>query len=247
MFWKRDNTLKVELLTPVALSIPPAPPPSDTPEQSANKHATTNAELAFKLITYGTVASQAVLLVLGYSILVGRYEQFGIDTNELALGTPSLLLNGYVDLFSRAIDMASQSPTIGPGLLAFIFVAVAAVFVSLVTKRLTTAIIVGLSAWIGMFLFVAFFVPALGVQNGVNKGLADFNKYTHLEAPLGLDKIHTVITDKNERLTGYLILADGKSTFLLVGMKVFKLDGSSGRVIRETELSVKQPPDEPKK
>ncbi|PHN74048.1 hypothetical protein AO252_16165 [Pseudomonas syringae pv. cerasicola] len=77
--------------------------------------------------------------------------------------------------------------------------------------------------------------------------LADFNKYTHLEAPLGLDKIHTVITDKNERLTGYLILADGKSTFLLVGMKVFKLDGSSGRVIRETELSVKQPPDEPKK
>ncbi|NVL28811.1 hypothetical protein F2S73_25850, partial [Pseudomonas syringae pv. actinidiae] len=102
---------------------------------------TTNAELAFKLITYGSLASQAALLILGYSILVGRYEQFGIDTNELALGTPSLLLNGYVDLFSRAIDMASQWPTIGPGLLAFIFVAVAAVFVSLVTQRLTTAII----------------------------------------------------------------------------------------------------------
>ncbi len=129
MFWNRNNILKVELLTPVALTVPPAPP--DTPEQSVDKRATTNAELAFKLITYGSLASQAALLILGYSILVGRYEQFGIDTNELALGTPSLLLNGYVDLFSRAIDMASQWPTIGPGLLAFIFVAVAAVFVSL--------------------------------------------------------------------------------------------------------------------
>lgn len=247
MFWNRNNILKVELLTPVALTVPPAPPPPDTPEQSVDKRATTNAELAFKLITYGSLASQAALLILGYSILVGRYEQFGIDTNELALGTPSLLLNGYVDLFSRAIDMASQWPTIGPGLLAFIFVAVAAVFVSLVTRRLTTAIIVGLSAWIGIFLFVAFFVPALGVQSGVNKGLADFNKYTHLEASLGLEKIHTVITDKNERLTGHLILADGKSTFLLVGTKVIKLDGSSGRVIRETELTVKKPPEKPKK
>ncbi|RMO09987.1 hypothetical protein [Pseudomonas savastanoi] len=94
---------------------------------------------------------------------------------------------------------------------------------------------------------MAFFVPVLGVQSGVNKGLADFNKYTHLEASLGLEKIHTVITDKNERLTGHLIVADGKSTFLLVGTKVIKLDGSSGRVIRETELTVKKPPEEPKK
>ncbi|PBQ19289.1 hypothetical protein CCL09_06620 [Pseudomonas congelans] len=57
--------------------------------------------------------------------------------------------------------------------------------------------------------------------------------------------IHTVITDKSERLSGNLILADGRSTSLLVGTKVTKLDGSSGRVIRETELTVTQPPDEP--
>jgi len=246
MFWKRDNTLKVELLTPVALTVPPASR-SDTPEQEANKQATTNTELAFKLITYGSLASQAALLIYGYSILVGHYEQFGIDTNELALGTPTLLLYGYVDLFSGALDAASQLPIIGSSLLALGFVLVAAIFVSLITTRLAKGIVAGLSAWIGMFLFVAFFAPALGVQKGVKKGLADFSKYTHLEASRGLDDIHTVITDKNERLRGHLILADGKSTFLLVGTKVFKLDGSSGRVIRETELTVKQPPDEPKK
>jgi hypothetical protein len=76
--------------------------------------------------------------------------------------------------------------------------------------------------------------------------LADFTKYTHLDASQGLDDIHTVITDKSERLSGHLILADGKSTFLLVGTKVIKLDGSSGRVIRETELAVKHPLMRPK-
>lgn len=246
MFWKKDNTLKVELITPVALTMPPALK-ADTPEQQAKKQATTNTELAFKLVTSGALVSQAALLIYGYSILVGRYEQFGIDINELALGTSTLLIYGYVDLFSGALHAASQLPIIGPALLALAFVLAAAGFVSLITKRLAAGIVVGLSAWIGMFLFVAFFAPALGVQIGVKTGLADFTKYTHLDASQGLDDIHTVITDKSERLSGHLILADGKSTFLIVGTKVIKLDGSSGRVIRETELAVKQPPDKLKK
>ncbi|MCH5655558.1 hypothetical protein L6225_24530, partial [Pseudomonas syringae] len=82
---------------------------------------------------------------------------------------------------------------------------------------------------------------------GVKQGLADFQKYTQVDASLGLENLHTVITDKNERLTGHLILADGKSTYLLTGMKVIKLDGSSGRIIRETELSLKKPSAESKK
>jgi hypothetical protein len=115
-----------------------------------------SAELAFKLITLAALASQAALLIYGYSILVGRYEQFGIDINELALGTPTLLICGYAGLFSRALSAASQLPIIGPSLLALEFVLAAAGFVSLITKRLAAGIVVGLSAWIGMFLFVAF-------------------------------------------------------------------------------------------
>ncbi len=51
----------------------------------------------------------------------------------------------------------------------------------------------------------------------------------------------TVVTDKGERLVGHLILADSKSTFLLVGRTLFKLDGTTGRIIRETELKQRPP------
>ncbi|MCQ3024731.1 hypothetical protein NLO74_01705 [Pseudomonas tremae] len=247
MFWNRNNNLKVELLTPIAFTVPPALPSPGAPDQEANKEVKTNTELAFKLISYGAIASQAALLIYGYAILMAYYEQFGIDTNELSLGTPTLLLHGYVYLFTGTLDAANRWPTVGPFLLTLVFVGVAALFVSSITKRLATGIVIVLSSWIGLFLFMLFFAPALGVQKGVKQGLADFQKYTQVDASLGLENLHTVITDKNERLTGHLILADGKSTYLLAGMKVIKLDGSSGRIIRETELSLKKPSAESKK
>lgn len=242
MLWSRGKTLKVELLTPISLSAPPTSPRIDTSEQAANKDAKTNTDLAFKLITFGALASQAALLIYGYSLLVGYYEQFGIDTNELALGTPTLLLHGYINLFSSALNAADRWPIVGPGLLALIFVGVAAIFVSVISRRPTANVVIGLAMWIGISMFMAFFAPAVGVQQGVGKGLSDFKKFTQVNAPDGLENIHTVVTDNKERLSGHLILADSKSTFLLVGMKVFKLDGSTGHVIRETELNLKQPP-----
>lgn len=241
MFWSRAKPMKVELLTPINLAAPPVSLHVDLPEQSATKDAKTNTELAFKLITYGALASQAALLIYGYSLLVGYYEQFGIDTNELALGTPTLLLHGYINLFSGALDAANRWPIVGPGLLALTFVGVAAIFVAVITRRPTANVVIGLAAWIGISMFMAFFAPAVGVQQGVKTGLSDFKKFTQQDAPEGLENVHTVITDKNERLSGHLILADSKSTFLLVGMKVFKLDGGTGHVIRETELNIKKP------
>ncbi|KPB52615.1 Uncharacterized protein AC511_2520 [Pseudomonas coronafaciens pv. oryzae] len=42
------------------------------------------------------------------------------------------------------------------------------------------------------------------------------------------------------RLTGHLILADSKSTFLLVDQTVFKIDDKSGRVVRQADLKARE-------
>ncbi|MBK5352378.1 hypothetical protein JFU37_07640 [Pseudomonas sp. TH41] len=241
MFWSRDKTIKVELTTPISLTSPPGHACPHAAEAVPADDVKINTELAFKLLVYGAVASQAALLITGYSLLVGYYEQFGIDTNELTLSTPTLLLYGYINIMSGALTVTDRLPILGAGLLAAGYFGLAALFLLVITKRLKEGVIVGLSSWIGFSLLLISFAPAIGVQHGSRMGLKDFKKYTQQDAPYGLDDIHTVLTDKGDRLTGHLILADSKSTFLLVGNKVLKIDGIKGRIIRETELRIKEP------
>ena len=237
MFSNKDKKIKVELLNPISLTTQVVQPSPDVTDQS--KDTKTNTDLAFKLVATGALGTQAGLVVYGYSVLVGYYEKFGIDINEIALSTPTLLLYGYINILSGALTTANSVPIIGPGLVALVFVGAAAVFVSLITKRLKAGVVIGLSGWLGITMFLAFMAPALGVQRGVKNGLSDFKEYTNLDAPNGLTEVVTVITDKGVRLTGHLILVDSKSTFLIADKIVYKTDGVTGRVIRETELSLK--------
>lgn len=240
VFWNREKKLKIELTTPVNISLSPLQTIRDVPEPADPQDAKTNTDLAFKLLIYGALVLQAALIVTGYSVLVGYYEQFGIDTNELTLGTPTLLLHGYVNVFSGALTAASRIPIIGPALLASVFIGVAAAFIGLITKRLKAGVIVGLSTWIGFSMFLIFFAPAVGVQKGKGMGLEKFSEYTGLPQPNALESTHTVLTDKGNKIKGHLILADSKNTFLLVDRTVFKIDGTTGRVIRETELRAEE-------
>lgn len=241
MFWSNEKILKVEMTTPINITMPPVKVIADAPEPADPQDAKTNTDLAFKLLIYGALFLQAALIVTGYSVLVAYYEQFGIDTNELTLGTPTLLLYGYVNIFSDALTAASRLPIIGPALLALVFVGVAAIFVGLITKRLKGGVIIGLSTWIGFSMFLVFLAPAAGVQKGVDMGLEKFGELTNQPAPKALESSHTVLTEKGGRLTGHLILADASNTFLLVDSTVFKIDGNTGRVIRETELRTVEP------
>jgi hypothetical protein len=242
MFWKKDKSIRVELVTPLTLIT--APPvstesPSVSEQVPSVKKLETNVDLAFKLINYAALGLQAALVVYGYSLLVGYYNSFGIDTNEIALSTPSLLLFGYISLFSGALEAANYVPIIGPGILAFCFILVAGAFIGAVVKNALRDTKIILACWVGFLLFIAFFTPAIGVQQGIKMGKADTKGFTQQELIKGFDKQHTLTTNKDTKLTGTLILADGKNTFLLVDKTVYKVENRSGRVLRETLLTSK--------
>lgn len=246
MFWKKEKTIRVELVTPVTLVATPTATElqkTAASEQSPSlKKPETNIDLAFKLINYAGLGLQAALVVYGYSLLVGYYNGFGIDTNEIALSTLSLLLYGYISLFSGAMAAANYVPILGPGILAFCFMAVAAAFIVAVVKNAKVDTVIGLACWIGFLIFIAFFAPALGVQQGIKMSKADVKGFTAQELAKGLAKQHSLTTDKGTKLTGTLILADGKNTFLLVDKIVYKVDSSTGRVLRETLLTAETKP-----
>lgn len=241
MFWRRDEPLKVELVTPIHLTATSASTCLGPLDKPAAEEAKTNTDLAFKLVTFGALTSQAALVIIGYSLLIGKLQQFGIDPSELSLSTPTLLLYGYTSLFSGVLGVADRLPIIGPTLVAVPFVVIAALFVAAITRKLKASVVSGLASWVGIAMLVVFFAPGVGVQYGRGTGLVDFKKYTQLETAGEIDAVDTVVTDKGERLLGHLILADSKSTFLLVGRTLFKLDGTTGRVIRETELKQRPP------
>jgi hypothetical protein len=250
MFWRRDKPLKVELLNPIHLTGPFPSARLETVDEHAAKEAKTNTDLAFKLITFGALASQAALVIYGYSLLVGRFREFGIDPNELSLSTPALLLHGYTNSFSGVLDVADKLPIVGSALLPITFAVIAAIYITAITKRPKANVVSGLAPWMGIFMFMAFLAPAASVRQGMSTGLADFENYTQQEAAGELETVDVVVTEKGERLVGHLILADSKSTFILVGRTLFKLDGTTGRVIRETELKrrpseMKKPPPKP--
>lgn len=248
MFWNRNKTVRVELVNP-ALLVPPSTVSHSHSPQSGEISAPepvrprANADLAFKLIGYGVIVLQAVFIIYGYSVLVGHYEQYGIDTSELELGTPTLLIHGYTYVFSDAISTASSIPLLGPFAVGLIFIAFGAVLVFCVMRRARVEVIIVLSCWAGLLLLMMFFAPALGVQKGAKEGRDEFTRYTDEKVPLGLTKHHTITTDKGEKLSGDLILADLKSSFLLVGHTVYKIDNATNRVMRETLLSKKEAPD----
>jgi len=246
MFWRKEKAIRVELVTPVTLVATQAPMAMEktgvADQALTAKKPETNIDLAFKLINYAGLGLQAALVIYGYSLLVGYYNGFGIDTNEIALSTPGLLLYGYISLFSGALAAANYVPILGPGILAFCFIAVAAVFIVAVVKNARLDTVIGLACWIGFLIFMAFFAPAVGVQQGIKMSKADIKGFTAEELSKGLDKQHSLATDKGVKLTGTLILADGKSTFLLVDKIVYKVDSSSGRVLRETQLTTATQP-----
>ncbi|QVM99112.1 hypothetical protein JYG36_04960 [Pseudomonas sp. SORT22] len=241
MFWKKEKTVRVELVTPVTIDVPASPcqPPT---QPSVAQDSATNKDLAVKLVTLGAVASQAALVVYGYSHKVGYYEQFGIDINEVALNTPALLLQGYINILEGTFRASDSYPVVVPGLTALAFVLVAAFFIKAIAHRTKVNAIIGSSTWVGMLLFFAFFVPAIGLINGGDVGRKDFNKFTTLDAAYGLERVQTIVTEKQMQLTGHLILADGKSTFLLVDQTVFKIDDKSGRIIRQVDLHLRSDP-----
>ncbi|AZE92333.1 hypothetical protein C4J96_0182 [Pseudomonas orientalis] len=236
MFWRRNKPMKVELLTPIHLTAPPAPAHIETVNEHAAKEAKINTDLAFKLITYGAVTSQAALVIYGYLLIVGRFRAFGIDPNELSLSTPALLLHGYTSSFSGVLDVAEKLPIVGVALLPITFALVAVIYLTVIAKKPKANVVSGLAPWMGIFMFIAFLAPAASIRQGMNTGLSDFERYTQQQAVGELEAVDVVVTDKGERLAGHLILADSKNTFILVGRTLFKLDGTTGRVIREAEL-----------
>jgi hypothetical protein len=236
VFWKRDNKIQVEILNPISISSP-----SSSSQQIDAKTTSivreVDKEFAFKLLTYFAIVLQAGLLAYGYLELSAYYEQFGIGTTELELGTPTILVYGYSYAFSSIMGLVYLIPFIGALIPGLMFISVALTFVYLVMNRVSkTGEIVEKGTWGGMLLLFVFIAPALGVHHGIERAREDIKADSGIDVSNGIRREHSIVTDKGEKITGRLVVADTKSSFLLVKDTVYKVDNQTNRVMRQTML-----------
>ena len=247
MFWKRNRVVRVELTTPISLvETPPGPPPKHEVKPTVNLAKRIDADLTFKFATFFTVVLQAVLIVWGYLELAAYYEQFGIGTSELELGTPTLLVYGYSYTFSELMSTVDRVPVLGAFIPAVIFIGIGAAVTFLFFAMHDARSVWGLiqrSMLIGLVLLLIFLAPTLAVWNGIERAEKIYETETGLKAGYGLSREHTIVTDQKEILTGRLIVADTKSTYIQIKDAVYKIDNSSNRVMRKTLLkpAIKSP------
>lgn len=244
MFWRREQTVRVELVNPeirVKAECPSAP---TAPTAAVEPSTRVDTDFAFKLASLSAVVLQAVLLIHGYSVLAGQYDLFGIDINELEIGLPTLIFNGYVSLLTDLYGAASRTRIVGPALLLGGFVLLAAIFVWPVMKAARSNSKLTASALLGFTLFIVFSLPMFGVIKGQKNALNDFKKQSGINSATSVQTEHSITTDQGEEKRGMIIVASAKYTFMLSGTDVFKIDNDGNKVVRVTRLSAKSDPAE---
>lgn len=239
MFWKRDNRVQVELVTPVMLTSQGCAT-SQKSEAPATVIRTVDKDLAFKLVASFAIFLQTALTVYGYLELSAFYEQFGIYTSELELGTPTVLLAGYSYSFSSIMNSVDDVPFVGPAVPGFISFTIALAFVTLLMSGVRKMADNLLMAVVGAVLLLMLFVaPIWGVVHGLERGKVGLKSNTGLDWSKGVSKEYSIVTKDKKRLTGHLVVADTKSTFILVGTIVYKIDNKTNLVVRENTLTPK--------
>ncbi|MCC4261080.1 hypothetical protein LL270_10485 [Pseudomonas aestusnigri] len=187
---------------------------------------------AAKLLLLGN----SVLAGVGYLHIAGYLSKHGIQMSELEINLPSLLLNGYIYIWSF-LSIGSK-----PVLLAInIVIMLVGAFplyrllartnpkMNDYSRRMAS---VGLVA----FVLLAFVTgPAYVLSSGIslaNKELSDIAPLEQVKTR----KTHTVETESGT-ISGFLVRADQHYTYLRSGNVVYKIANDSQSVVRTITLT----------
>ncbi|BAQ75261.1 putative uncharacterized protein [Pseudomonas sp. Os17] len=239
MFWNREKKVRVELTAPITITQPSCSGLQASTSQTPVPK-TVDKDFALKLLIGIALFLQAALFVDGYLELTAYFEQFGISTGELDLANPAILATGYLHWFTTVMSWVDGMPIIGPFLQWLPFAVVATAYVCALANHETKAQSLIEKGLMGsLALFVVFILPIVGVQHGIDRGRQDISKTTGIDVANGISKEHSVVTKDGEKVTGHLVAADTKSTFLLSNQTVYKIDNRTNQVMRKILLKAK--------
>lgn len=237
MFWRRDKTVRIELLSPPVVVTPAVSSSPSAPEHGkASSSMPISVEQLFKLAAVMVAVVNTALVVLGYMRYVGLLQQFGISRTEVAFTFSDLLSFGYVSF----LNMTLSGKVAVAAVCSAITLPVMAVVIRL--KRDLHSLLQSLLVWVistGLFfLMTAPYWVAYNPSKQAALKVAATSLGVDEEQLLGLETTQEVSTE-NGYLIGHIILAMPDITYLLKDDVLYKIRGSDGKILRKTYLRPK--------
>lgn len=240
MFWRREKTVRIELLSPPVVVTPAASSSPTAPEHGkASSSMPISVKQLFKLAAVMVAVVNTALVVLGYMRYVGLLQQFGISRTEVAFTFSDLLSFGYVSF----LNMTLSGKVAVAAVCSAITLPVTAVVSRL--KRDLHSLLQSLLVWaisVGLFFLVtAPYWIAYNPSKEAALKVAAKSLGVQEEQLLGLETEQEVSTE-NGSLIGNIILAMPDVTYLLKDGVLYKIRASDGRILRKTHLKPKLKP-----
>lgn len=236
MFWTKDKTIRVELVSP-PIVLPASAEPSKHHESVKPAGGfMISLDQFLKIAAVMVAVVNTALLVLGYMRYVGMLQQFGISRTEVSFSLSDLLSFGYIGF----LNMTFSGQVAVAAVCSVITLPVMALVIRL--KRDTNSFLQYILVWvISMGLFFVITGPYWIAYNpGKQAALKLAAKALSIEENelTELNTEHEVSTE-NGFLAGYIVLATPDLTFLLKETVLYKIRASDGKILRKTSLHAK--------
>lgn len=223
MFWKRERTVKVELTPPVTISLPTSVT-QHVEEQKPLEKKTIDKDFSLKLLIATSVAMQAYLYITGYLTLTINYEKYGILISELELTNATILAEGYRQVLNTLTSWTDNHSITGSYLQLLPFLLISSILTYLIAGRGATWIAIGQKVLAGaLALLLLFYLPIF-----VPLANLDTTKKPAIEQIISIEN--------GKILSGETIAADTKYTLFRSDKIVYKIENSTGKILRKILL-----------
>ncbi|HFH3882463.1 hypothetical protein [Pseudomonas aeruginosa] len=239
MFWTREKTVRVELLSPplVLAAAQPIANPS-TGQETEARSGLISIDQFLKLAAIMVAVANTALIVMGYMRYVGLMQPFGISRTEVAFSLSDLLSFGYVSFINMTLS-GQLAVAIVTSLLTLPVMAIVLRF-----KRDMHVVPQALLVWaIATALF--FFVTGpywFAFTPGKESALKVAAQSLGVEEKLQELETKQEVTTEDGSLTGNIILAMPDITYLLKDGVLYKIRAADGKILRKTHLKAQLTP-----
>ena len=233
MFWTKDKTIRVELVSPPIVLPAAASAPPTRSESTVSGSLMISVDQFLKIAAVMVAVVNTALIVLGYMRYVGMLQQFGISRTEVSFSLSDLLSFGYIGF----LNMTLSGQVAVAAVCSVITLPVMALVIRL--KRDMNSFLQYILVWaISMGLFLLITGPYWIAYNpGKQAALKLAAKALNIEESQlsGIKTEHEVSTE-NGFLAGFIVLATPDFTFVLKETVLYKIRASDGKVLRKTHL-----------
>ncbi|AQZ96545.1 hypothetical protein ACFSB1_10660 [Halopseudomonas phragmitis] len=206
--------------------------PAKQPEATEPPASPKNGEL-LGTITKVVIATNGLLAGAGYLFLAGYLGKVGIEISELEIGLPSLLLNGYIFAIEAFLH-GSKNILWLKLIVLFLIVALCIYWVithnfpNKISKELGAVLTIASAPTVALvFLLAPIWILSIGEGSAFNKEITEMG----LSSQKSANKTQ-VISTPDGHLSGQLVIADQRYTYLRSGNVIYKIANDSQKVVR---------------